>query len=122
MQHEVFGVSQAQAREVLRCGSGAVSMAERRETGLQAAAFLAKQGERRGGGEVSAGLGVLVIVAEAMEFGPVRLQPIPGLLGRRGGVLYEAPEARAVVHFAHVGDFMGRDVVQNKWRRKYEPP
>ena len=57
-----------------------------------------------------------------MEFGSVALEPDPGLLGGGRGLLYEPPEAGAMVHFAHMRDFMGRDVIQNKWRRKDEPP
>ena len=57
-----------------------------------------------------------------MEFGSVALEPDPGLLGGGRGFLYELPEAGAMVHFAHMRDFMGRDVIQNKWRRKDEPP
>ena len=49
-------------------------------------------------------------------------KPDPGFLGGGRGILYEAPEAGPMVHFAHMRDFMGCDIVQNKWRRKDEPP
>ena len=71
---------------------------------------------------ISGVFGGLIIAAEAMEFRPLGLQPNTRLLGEWNSVLYETPKAGAMVHFAHMGDFMGRDVIQNKWRRKDEPP
>ncbi len=57
-----------------------------------------------------------------MKLGPVALEPDPGLLGGGRGLLYEPPEAGTMVHLAHMRDFMCCDIVQNKWRRKDEPP
>ena len=50
------------------------------------------------------------------------LKPDPGLLGDGRGFFYKPPKAGTMVHFAHMRDFMGCDVIQNKWRRKDEPP
>ena len=71
--------------------------------------------------EIKPRLGTLVVATEAMEFG-LGLQPNTRLLGVRNSVFYETPKAGAMVHFAQMGDFMGRDVIQNEWRRKDEPP
>ena len=64
----------------------------------------------------------LIIAAEAMEFCAVGFKPNPGFLGGGRCIPYEPPEAGAVVHFAQMRDFMGCDIIQNKWRRKDEPP
>jgi len=65
---------------------------------------------------------MLIIVAETMELGPVGLEPEARTWRGWHGVSHEPPKARAVIHFAHVGDFMRCDIIQNKWRRKDEPP
>ena len=65
---------------------------------------------------------ILIAGPETVELGPVGFQPDPRLLHGRNGVLYEAPKARPMVHLAQMRDLMSCDVIQNKWRRKDEPP
>ena len=64
----------------------------------------------------------LVIRTETVKLGAVQFQPAAGFLHGRDRISHEPPELWPMVHFTQVSDLMCRDVIQNKWRRKDEPP
>ena len=57
-----------------------------------------------------------------MQFGAVGFQPDACSFHSGDGIAHQSPEPRTMIHFKKMSDLMRRHIVQNKWRRKDEPP